>query len=388
MSARDWLDKDFYAVLGVAKDATPAQLKKAYRALARELHPDTNASPGAEERFKEVSEAYDVLSDATTRAEYDEVRTYAGAGRYAQGGGSGGFSGVNLDDLFGGGGRAGAGSAGFDLGDLLGGYFGGGRPGGAKAARRGGDIDTETTISFDDALQGTTVGVTFASDVTCEACHGTGARPGTGRHRCPGCGGQGQVLHNAGGFAVAETCPTCRGTGEVIEDPCGVCRGAGRVRRSRTVRARLPAGVRNNARIRLRGKGQPGERGAPAGDLFVRVHVRPDPVFRREGDDLCVTVPVRYDEAALGASVEVPLPAGGTVTLRVPEGTQSGRTFRVRGRGVHTASGDGDLLATVEVVVPQRLTGAARRALDDLRAASAMDDPRADLLARNARTRT
>jgi len=387
VSARDYWEKDYYAALGVDRTASPDQLKKAYRRLARELHPDTNSSPGAEERFKAVSEAYDVLSDPATRAEYDEVRSYAAKGGRFPGGGGPGAGGINVEDLLRGG------QSGFDLGDLLGGLFGGGSAGarqspGPGRGRRGADVELSTTISFNEALQGTTVPLTFLSDAVCESCRGSGARPGTGRHRCATCEGRGQVLRNAGGFAFAEPCRACHGTGEVIEDPCPTCRGTGVVRRQRTVTARLPAGVRTNARIRLRGKGEPGERGAPAGDLLVRVTVTPDPVFRREGDDLCLTLPLRYDEAALGATVDVPLPNGGTVGLRIPAGTHTGRTFRVRDRGVATAKGTGDLLATVEVVVPQRLTSAARTALTALREASAGDDPRAELLALNAQVRS
>ncbi len=377
---KDWLEKDFYAELGVSKDATADEIKKTYRKLARQLHPDKNPGDAkAEERFKKVSEAYDVLSDAGKRKEYDEARELFASGAFAPGGGYGGqgFGGgqytVNMEDLFG------QDSGGF--GDFLGGLFnrGGGR---AAQPRRGQDLESEITISFADALDGATVPLRLSSDAACSVCHGTGAKPGTVPKMCPTCGGSGQTSRNAGGFAFAEACPTCRGRGLLIEDPCTACHGTGRGVSTRTVNARIPAGVKDGARIRLKGKGAPGDRGGPAGDLYVIAHVTAHPVFARKGDSITVTVPVTFAEAALGAQVEVPVPRGGTVTLKVPAGTANGRTFRVRGKGLAKKDGSlGDVLVTVDVAVPQHLAAEAREALERYAELTADHDPRRDLRA-------
>jgi molecular chaperone DnaJ len=381
---KDWLDKDFYAILGVSKTASAEEIKKSYRKLARELHPDKN--PGnkeAEERFKSVSEAYDVLSDDKTRKEYDEARTlFAGGGGFRPGGGGfggGGFGGggatYDFSDVF-------SGEDG-GFGDILGNIFNRGRGGRtAPRARRGADLDSEITLGFDEALDGVTVPLRLSSEGACASCHGTGARSGTVPRLCPTCEGSGQVSRNAGGFAFAEPCPSCHGRGLIVDDPCPTCSGSGRGMSSRTVQARIPAGVKDGARIRLKGKGAPGENGGPNGDLYVTVHVTAHPVFGRKGDNLTVTVPVTYTEAALGAQVKVPVPGGSTVTLKIPEGTANGRTFRVRGRGVARKDGTkGDLLATVDVVVPTTLTDEARTALRSFADAMGDADPRADLLA-------
>ncbi len=389
---KDWLEKDFYAVLGVSKDATADEIKKKYRKLARELHPDKN--PGdkpAEERFKSVSEAYDVLSDETKRKEYDEARSlFAGGGfRSGQGfgspGGFGGFGGgpggrgqqpnVNVEDLFG------EDAGGF--GDFLGGIFNRGR-GGARPpqARRGQDLESSLTLSFDDALDGVTVPLRLSTEAPCTACHGTGAKAGTVPRVCPTCEGSGQTSRNAGGFAFADPCVTCRGRGLFVDDPCPVCHGSGRGLSSHTVQARIPAGVRNGARIRLKGKGGPGEHGGPNGDLLVDVTLSPHPVFDRKGDNVTVTVPVTFTEAALGGEVSVPTPRGGSVKLKIPAGTSNGRTLRVRGKGIRRKDGtNGDLLATVEVSVPQNLSAEARDALQAYAAATTDHDPRKDLRA-------
>ncbi|MEZ5118156.1 MAG: molecular chaperone DnaJ [Candidatus Nanopelagicales bacterium] len=385
----DWLEKDFYKVLGVPKDAKPDQIKKSYRKLARELHPDANPdNPKAEERFKEVSEAYDVLSDEKKRAEYDEARTLFGSGGFrAPGGGGGGFGGgVNLDDLFGrmGGGGAGGGDGGGGLGDLFGGLFNRGGRGGTSTSRqprRGADVESEITLGFDQALDGATIPLRLTSEGACTTCAGTGAKAGTVPRVCPSCEGSGHVSRNAGGFAFAEPCVECRGRGLVVDDPCPTCHGSGRGQSTRTVQARIPAGVKDGARIRLKGKGAPGERGGPNGDLYVVVHVSPHPVFGRRDDNLTVTVPVTFSEAALGADVSVPTPGGSTVKLKVPAGTANGRTFRVRGKGATKRDGSkGDLMVTVEVSVPQKLSGEAREALEAYRAATQDHDPRADLM--------
>jgi molecular chaperone DnaJ len=381
---KDWLEKDFYAVLGVTKDSTADEIKKKYRKLARELHPDKNpGDKAAEERFKSVSEAYDVLSDDAKRKEYDEARSLFAGGGFRPGGfggGGGGFGGggqqynVNVEDLFG------EDSGGF--GDFLGGIFNRGRGARTPQPRRGQDLESSLTLSFDDALDGVTVPLRLSSEAPCTSCHGTGARAGTVPRVCPTCEGTGQTSRNAGGFAFADPCVTCRGRGLFVDDPCPTCQGSGRGLSSRTVQARIPAGVRNGARIRLKGKGAPGERGGPNGDLLVDVTIAPHPVFDRKGDNVTVTVPVTFTEAALGGEIAVPLPRGGSVKLKVPAGTANGRTFRVRGKGIRRKDGtNGDLLATVEVSVPQNLSSEAREALKAYAEQTGDHDPRKDLFA-------
>ncbi|MCW2668831.1 MAG: dnaJ2 [Frankiales bacterium] len=356
MSARDFVEKDYYAALGVPKDASAADVKKAYRKLAAELHPDRN--PGGEERFKEVSEAYDVLSDTTKRKEYDEARElFAGGGQRFAGGGGGFPGGFDVNDLFGN--RGGGGG----FSDLFGGMFGGRQNGRRPVPRKGQDLETSTTLSFLDALHGTTVSLRLATEGACDTCHGSGAAPGTSPKTCPVCNGQGLVNRNQGAFAFAEPCTNCRGTGQVIETPCPTCHGTGAQTKDRTITVRIPAGVADGQRIRLAGKGSPGGPGAPAGDLYVRVTVAPHPVFSRKGDNLTVTVPISFAEASLGAAIAVPT-VDGSVTLKVPAGTASGRTFRVRGKGVPSKKGPGDLLVTVQVKVPTQLTDAEREAIE------------------------
>jgi molecular chaperone DnaJ len=391
VSTKDFIEKDYYAVLGVPKDAPAPDIKKAYRKLARRFHPDANrGDANAEEKFKEISEAYDVLSDDKRRKEYDEARTLFAGGGYRVPGGAGpgaggGFGGFDFGDLFGGaGGGAGGGTGGVGgLGDILGGLFGGMRGSRQAAPRRGADVESEVTLSFADAARGATVPLRLTGTGPCPACAGTGAKAGTTPRVCPTCEGTGQHARNAGGFAFAEPCRDCRGRGLVVDDPCPACAGSGRARSERTINARIPAGVADGQHIRLRGKGAPGERGGPAGDLVVTVHVRPHPVFGRSGDNLTVTVPVTFPEAALGAEVKVPTLGGPAVTLRLPPGTANGRTFRVRGRGLtHRDGTAGDLLVTVEVAVPQRLPESAREALEKFAAELPGADVRADLLAR------
>jgi len=384
---KDWLEKDFYAVLGVSKDASADEIKKTYRKLARELHPDKNpGDKAAEEKFKGVSEAYDVLSDDTKRKEYDEARSLFAGGGFRPGGGGfggGGFGGgggyqqydVNMDDLFG------QDSGGF--GDFLGGIFNRGRGGGrTPQPRRGQDLESSLTLSFDDALDGVTVPLRLSTDAPCSSCHGTGAKAGTVPRMCPTCDGSGQTSRNAGGFAFAEPCVTCRGRGLFVDDPCPTCQGSGRGLSSRTVQARIPAGVKNGAKIRLKGKGGKGERGGPNGDLLVNITVSPHKVFDRKGDNVTVTVPVTFTEAALGGEISVPTPRGGSVKLKVPAGTANGRTMRVKGKGIRRKDGtNGDLLVTVEVSVPQNLSSEAREALEAYAAATSDHDPRKDLIA-------
>ncbi|HEY3605645.1 MAG TPA: molecular chaperone DnaJ [Sporichthyaceae bacterium] len=386
-STREYLDKDLYAVLGLKKGADAAEIKKAYRKLARELHPDQNKNnPEAEERFKSVSEAYSVLGDTERRKEYDEGRElfgngggfnngFRGAGRGPAGGGMPG--GTNFAHSFtNGAGFGGAGDGG--LGDVLGGIFNRGR---GTGARRGADVETEVTLNFADAVEGATVPLRLSSDAACQACAGTGARAGTTPKLCPTCGGSGHTSRNMGGFAMSEPCQACRGRGMVVDDPCPTCHGSGRGISTRTMNTRIPAGVADGQKIRLKGKGAPGERGGPAGDLFVIVHVRSHPVFGRRGEHLTVTLPVTFPEAALGAEVKVPTLNAAPVTLKLPAGTANGRTMRVRGRGAARKDGTrGDLLVTVNVLVPDKLSPEAKTALEAF-AAATPGDPRADLMA-------
>jgi molecular chaperone DnaJ len=389
MSTKDFIEKDYYKVLGVPKDATDAEIKKAYRKLARENHPDANkGNLKAEERFKEISEANDILGDSKKRKEYDEARALFGNGgfRPGPGGAGGGTFNFDLGDLFGGapqGGTAGgAGGFGGGLGDVFGGLFnrGGAGTGTRTQPRRGQDIESEVTLSFTEAVDGATVPLRMSSQAPCKACSGTGDKNGTPRV-CPTCVGTGQVSRGGGGgFSLTDPCVDCKGRGLIAETPCEVCKGSGRAKSSRTMQVRIPAGVSDNQRIRLRGKGAPGERGGPAGDLYVVVHVDSHPVFGRKGDNLTVTVPVSYPEAALGGEVKVPTLGGPPVTLKLPPGTPNGRTMRARGKGAVRKDGTrGDLLVTVEVAVPTDLTDTAKDALEAYRKATAETDPRAEL---------
>jgi molecular chaperone DnaJ len=388
VSAREWLEKDFYAELGVSSTASADEIKRAYRKLARELHPDANPGDSrAEARFKSVSEAYGVLSDAEKRKQYDEARSLFNGGFRPGAGGFGGPSGgFDLGDLFGSGpGRSGDMGG---LGDLLGGLFGnrGGAAGtSAGRPRRGTDIETEVRIDFTEAVRGATVPLRIASPASCGSCGGTGARAGTIPRSCPACNGTGLVTRSQGAFAFSEPCRDCRGTGRIIDDPCTECGGRGVSNRNRTLTMRIPPGVQDGQRIRLAGQGEPGQRGAPAGDLYVLIHVSPHPLFGRSGDDLTLTVPVSFPELVMGSTLTVPT-LDGSVKVKVPSGTNSGRTLRVRGKGIARRDGTtGDLLVTLQVVVPTSLDRKAREALDSYAKATAGDDPRADLFDRAQR---
>lgn len=393
MTQRDWIEKDFYRELGVASGASADEIKKAYRKLARELHPDANpGDAGAEARFKSVSEAYGVLSDDTKRREYDETRALFAGGGFG-GGSAGGFPGgfgsggagqaFDLNDLFGSAGAGAPGGAG--LGDLLGGIFANRAGAGQSTAprsRRGADVESEIRIDFADAVRGAEVQLRLSSPGRCERCGGTGARPGSAPRQCPVCHGVGLVSRSQGAFAFSEPCRDCRGTGRVIDDPCPECGGDGVSARTRSLTVRVPAGVADGQQVRLKGQGEPGRGGAPAGDLYVKVHVTPHRLFgrsERNADDLTLTVPVTFPELVLGSTVTVPT-LDSTVSLRIPPGTASGRTFRVRGRGVPRRTKTGDLLVTVEVAVPSTLDDAATTALQSYAEATKSFDPRAELL--------
>jgi molecular chaperone DnaJ len=373
----DWATKDFYKELGVAKAATGDEIKKAYRKLARANHPDSHPDDDAKhEKFKKVAEAYDVVGDPEKRKKYDHARELFASGYPA--GGTGFSSGMNFEDLLRDQTRGGGG-----FGDLFGdflGFGGGGRRQQPRPAR-GADLETTATIGFAEAFDGVTVSLRITADTACATCSGTGGKPGTSPHRCPTCDGTGFVVASVGGaFSMNETCPACGGRQLVYDEGCPTCHGSGRGRSTRTIQAKVPAGVKDGQRIRLRGKGAPGERGGPAGDLYVTVKVGADRVFGRKGEHLTIDVPISFTEAALGAEVKLPTLGGGPVTLKIPAGTPNGRTFRVRGKGAPKADGSrGDLLATVEVQVPAHLSVDAREALEAYAAATADTKLRAGL---------
>ncbi len=357
---REWFEKDYYQVLGVPKNATAAEIKKAYRKLAQQHHPDAN--PGntqAEDRFKEISAAYDVLGDEDKRKQYDQVRDMAASGYGAggfpggAGGSPGGFpGGVRFEDLG-------------DLGGLFGGLFGGGGRGAGARAARGADLETTVTVAFDHAMKGTTMPVRIAGPAPCETCHGSGAAPGTSPATCSRCGGSGAVAVNQGLFQMSQTCPVCRGSGRIVQTPCPTCGGTGSRRRTRSFQVRIPAGVRDGARIRLAGRGEPGPAGAQPGDLYVQVRVQPHAFFGRSGHDLTLELPVTYAEAALGAEVRVPT-LNGPVTMKVPAGTPNGKTFRLKGKGAPKRGGHGDLLVTTRIEVPRKLSKPEKELLRQL----------------------
>ncbi|HEU0248091.1 MAG TPA: molecular chaperone DnaJ [Gaiellaceae bacterium] len=356
------MNRSPYEVLGVAKNVSDDELKKAYRKLARDYHPDRNpGDASAEDRFKEVQSAYDLLSDPEKRRAYD---TFGSAGPRGFPGGAdpgGRFEEFNLGDL----------------GDLLGGMFGGARQrGGARQPIRGDDLETHVRISFEDSLRGIQVRVPVEAETACSVCHGTGAEPGTAPVVCPQCGGRGVVSDSQGLFAFSQPCPRCQGNGSIVEKPCRNCRGLGRERTTKRYAVKIPAGARSGTRVRLKGKGEGGRNGGPAGDLYVVVDVEPSPLFERRGSDLVLDVPVTFAEAALGASVQIPTPDG-SVALKIPAGTEGGKLLRVKGHGAPHLKGNGrgDLLARVKVTVPKKLTKAEREALEGYQKIS-REDPR------------
>jgi molecular chaperone DnaJ len=380
MSAREWVGKDFYRELGVSSDATSDEIKKAYRKLAKENHPDANGgNTTAEKKFKSVSEAYGVLSDPGKRKEYDEAKRLFGSGG-AGGFGfpSGGTGGFDVGDMFGGGAQQG-GLGG--LGDILGGLFNRRGGAGATASRpqRGADVETDVRIDFVEAVKGATLPLRLSSPATCSTCGGNGAKPGTVPHTCPTCGGSGLLSRSQGAFAFSEPCRDCRGRGSIIDEVCPECAGEGISTRTRTLTVRIPPGVSDDQRIRLAGQGEPGRGGAHAGDLYVRVHVAPHALFGRKELDLTIAVPVSFTELALGGTITVPT-LDGKVSLKVPPGTSSGRVLRVRGKGISKRDGSqGDLLVTLQAAVPSKLDGTAKEALEAYAAAMVEHDPRPEI---------
>ncbi len=361
---REWFEKDYYKILGVAEDASASDVSKAYRKLAKKLHPDANPGDQAVEgRFKEVASAYDVLGDDSKRKAYDEVRRLGPmAGSFGPGGPgpAGGFN-VGFEQMG-------------DLGDLFGGLFGRRRRG--NPAQQGADIETEVKLDFADAVSGTTIAVPVAGETRCRTCKGLGAKPPAKPRPCPTCSGTGVQDENQGLFSFSRPCTACAGRGTVIDDPCSACGGRGVEHRRREVKARIPAGVTDGQRIKLGGRGAPGQGvGGKPGDLYVRIHVKPHRLFGRDGKNVTLTVPVTFSEAALGAEVPVPTLDGSTVTIRIPAGTKTGRRLRIP---ASTSTGGADLIVEVDVDVPQNLSDAQRAAVEAFAAADGTD-PRAHL---------
>lgn len=370
--------KDFYDTLGVSRKATDDEIKKAYRRLARKYHPDRNPDDKkAEERFKEVQEAYATLSDADKRKQYDTGGIFAGGspfgngpGRPGAGGAPGGFS--------------------ADMGDILSSIFGRGRGGPQQNEIRGRDLETEVQISFDQAVRGTQVAITVPKSERCQTCHGSGAEPGTTPVTCPRCEGTGVDSQSQGFFAINQPCPQCGGAGQIVESPCHTCGGSGLTRQTKRYKVNIPAGVNDGTRIRLAGKGEAGPRGGPSGDLYVTTRVAASPVFKRlDNGNLEVRVPISVTEALLGGTIEVPT-LSGTKKIRVAPGTRSGTVQRLRGEGPPrtTGGGRGDIRYRLEIEMPSNLTPEQRAAVTDLEKALNGDDPRANLLRKAGVTAT
>lgn len=343
--------RDYYDVLGVPRNSSEADLKKAFRKLAMKYHPDRNPDDkDAEEKFKEAKEAHDILSDERKRAAYDQFG-HAGVDGSAGMGAAGAGGAAGFSDVF---------------GDIFGDIFGGGRGGGGSRASRGADLRYNLEISLEEAVAGTTAKIRVPTNVPCKTCDGSGAKKGTKATVCSTCAGHGQVRMQQGFFAIQQTCPRCHGRGEIIADPCGTCHGRGVVQEQKTLSAKVPAGVDTGDRIRLAGEGEAGEAGGPTGDLYIHIKVKDHPIFVRNESDLHCQVPVSFVTAALGGELEVPT-LGGRVMLKIPPETQTGKVFRVRGKGVKPVRGGetGDLLCSVYVETPVNLSAKQKDALRD-----------------------
>jgi molecular chaperone DnaJ len=343
--------RDYYEVLGVSRNASDSDLKKAYRRLAMKYHPDRNPGKEAEQSFKEAKEAYEVLNDPKKRSAYDQFG-HAGVDASAGFGGAGGVGGGGFSDIF---------------GDVFGDIFGGGTRAGGRRVHRGADLRYDLSLTLEEAVAGKEVKIRIPSLVECQFCGGTGAKPGTSAKTCPTCNGAGQVRMQQGFFSIQQTCPQCRGAGTIIEEHCSHCRGAGRIREEKTLSVKVPAGVDTGDRIRLAGEGEPGERGGPSGDLYVQVMVEKHPIFTREDNNLFCEVPIGFVTAALGGELQVPT-LGGKVVLKIPAGTQTGKMFRMRGKGVKPVRGGmtGDLICRVLVETPVNLTERQKELLREL----------------------
>ena len=345
--------KSLYDALGVSKSASQDEIKKAYRKLARQYHPDTNPGDNeAEERFKEVQGAYDVLSDPEKRKQYDAFGSADGRAGFPGGGGSGGnfnFDFGDISDLFGG------------FGDIF------GRGQSRQRAGQGADLQAEISISFEDSLRGVETQIPVEAEAACRECGGSGGQPGSAPKVCPECKGRGVTVESQGMFGLSHQCPRCHGSGTIIEKPCPRCHGSGRERRTKRYKVKIPAGVKDGTQIRLKGKGEPGYGGGPPGDLIVVTRVSESPLYKRRGNDLEVEVPVTYADAALGASVDVQTPEG-PVSLKIPAGSESGKLLRIKGRGAPKLRGEGrgDVLARLKISVPKKPNKKERELLEQL----------------------
>ncbi len=350
--------RDYYEVLDVSKNASEAEIKKAFKRLAMKYHPDRNPdNDEAIEKFKEAKEAYDVLTDAQKRAAYDQFG-HAGVDPSAAAGGAG-FGGASFNDIF---------------GDVFGDIFGGGRSGGGQRVYRGADLRYNLELSLEEAVSGTSVNIRVPTQVECDECGGSGAKKGTSPVTCSTCGGHGQVRMQQGFFSLQQTCPRCHGSGSIIESPCGKCHGHGRVEKQKTLSVKVPAGVDNGDRIRLSGEGEAGEHGGPPGDLYVHVLVRPHDIFQRDGDDLYCEVPISVVTASLGGELQIPT-LDGRVNLKIPAESQSGKLFRLRGKGVKSVRGSkqGDLLCRISVETPVNLTKKQKELLKEFETSMQQD---------------
>lgn len=359
--------KDYYKILGVSKDADKNEIKRAYRKLAHKYHPDKNPNDGeAENKFKDISEAYEVLSDEEKRKQYDTGRLFSSAGAY----GAGGFRPGEYAGTDGFGNFAGPGGFTFtgDLGDLFNMFGGGGRGAKGKRGRRGNDVEATVNLSFDDALKGVYVPISMTRTAACPACKGTGSAPGSLPETCPTCKGRGSISEDQGLFGLSRPCPTCGGRGVLIKNPCTRCKGSGTVTLPKKLKVKIPPGVSNDSRIKFRGKGEPGAGGGPAGDLYVRTKVGKHPYFKRRNSNITMDLPITYSEAALGTTIPIPT-VDGRVKLKIPAGTQSGRTFRIKGKGapkLKTKGARGDLLVTVRVAVPEKVDQRGKELINEL----------------------